>query len=39
VGGDGNQEALEILQEAINEEPPEAPGPDCGPEGGGGGER
>lgn len=39
VGGDGNQEALAILQEAIYEEPPEAPRPDCGPEAGGAGER
>jgi len=30
---------VEILQEAIKEEPPEAPSPDCGPQGGGGGER
>jgi hypothetical protein len=29
---------LEILQEAIKEEPPETPGPDCGPEGSGAGE-
>ena len=39
MGGDGNQEALAILQEAIKEEPPEAPRPDYGPEAGGAGER
>ncbi len=39
MGGDGNQEALEILQETIEEEPPNAPRPDCGPEAGGTAER
>jgi hypothetical protein len=39
VGGDGTRRHLEILQEAIKEEPPKAPSPDCGPQGGGGGER
>ena len=31
MGGDGTRRHLEILQEAIKEEPPKAPSPDCGP--------